>query len=32
MDRDFTRVQVSTIHGTGVFAKLPIPRGKRVLE
>lgn len=31
-DRDFTKVQVSSIHGTGVFAKRPIPRGTRVLE
>lgn len=31
-DRDFIRVQASAIHGTGVFAKHPIPRGTRVLE
>jgi SET domain-containing protein len=31
-DRDFIRVQASGIHGTGVFAKRPIPRGTRVIE
>ncbi|WP_243317063.1 SET domain-containing protein [Geothrix paludis] len=31
-DRDFIRVQASAIHGTGVFAKRPIPRGTRVFE
>ncbi len=31
-DRDFTKVQGSGIHGTGVFAKRPIPKGTRVLE
>ncbi len=31
-DRDFTRVQASPIHGTGVFAKRPIPKGTRVFE
>lgn len=31
-DRDFTRVQASGIHGTGVFAKRLIPKGTRVFE
>ncbi|GLH68049.1 SET domain-containing protein [Geothrix edaphica] len=31
-DRDFIRVQASGIHGTGVFAKRPIPKGTRILE
>jgi hypothetical protein len=31
-DRDFIRVQASVIHGTGVFAKRPIPKGTRVIE
>jgi SET domain-containing protein len=31
-DRDFIRVQPSGIHGTGVFAKRPIPKGTRVIE
>jgi len=31
-DRDFIRVQPSGIHGTGVFAKRPIPRGTRIIE
>jgi uncharacterized protein len=31
-DRDFIRVQASAIHGTGVFAKRPIPKGTRVIE
>lgn len=31
-DRDFIRVGASGIHGTGVFAKRPIPRGTRVIE
>jgi len=31
-DRDFIQVQASGIHGTGVFAKRPIPRGTRVIE
>lgn len=30
-DRDFIRVQASPIHGTGVFAKRPIPKGTRVI-
>lgn len=30
-DRDFLRVQASAIHGTGVFAKRPIPKGTRVI-
>jgi SET domain-containing protein len=29
--RDFIRVQPSGIHGTGVFAKRPIPKGTRVI-
>jgi SET domain-containing protein len=32
LDRDFIRVQPSGIHGTGVFAKRPIPKGTRVIE
>lgn len=31
-DRDFIRVASSDIHGTGVFAKRPIPRGTRIIE
>jgi hypothetical protein len=31
-DRDFTQVRPSGIHGTGVFAKRPIPKGTRVIE
>ncbi len=31
-DRDFIQVQASGIHGTGVFAKRPIPKGTRVIE
>ena len=31
-DRDFIRAQPSGIHGTGVFAKRPIPKGTRVIE
>lgn len=31
-DRDFIQVGASGIHGTGVFAKRPIPRGTRVIE
>ncbi|WP_243304571.1 SET domain-containing protein [Geothrix oryzisoli] len=31
-DRDFIRVRPSGIHGTGVFAKRPIPRGTRIIE
>ena len=31
-DRDFIRVQASGIHGTGGFAKRPIPKGTRVIE
>ncbi len=31
-ERDFILVQSSRIHGTGVFAKRPIPRGTRVIE
>ena len=30
-DRDFIVVRDSPIHGTGVFAKRPIPRGTRVI-
>lgn len=32
MNRDFVRVALSRIHGTGVFAKRAIPRGTRVIE
>lgn len=31
-DRDFIQVRASGIHGTGVFAKRPIPKGTRVIE
>lgn len=31
-DRDFIQVRASAIHGTGVFAKRPIPKGTRVIE
>jgi SET domain-containing protein len=31
-DRDFIAVRPSAIHGTGVFAKRPIPRGTRIIE
>lgn len=31
-DRDFIRVRPSGIHGSGVFARRPIPRGTRVIE
>ncbi len=30
--RDLVRVQASAIHGTGAFAKGPIPRGTRIIE
>lgn len=31
-DRDFILVQPSAIHGTGVFARRPIPKGTRIIE
>ncbi len=31
-ERDLVRVQASVIHGTGAFAKAPIPRGTRIIE
>lgn len=31
-ERDLVRVQASAIHGTGAFAKGPIPRGTRIIE
>ena len=31
-DRDFILVRASGIHGMGVFAKRPIPKGTRILE
>lgn len=31
-DRDFTRVEDSSIHGKGVFAKRTIPKGTRIFE
>ena len=31
-DRDFIQVLPSGIHGSGVFAKRPIPKGTRVIE
>lgn len=32
LDRGFTRVGRSRIHGTGVFAKRKIPKGSRIIE
>jgi len=31
-ERDLVRIQASAIHGTGAFAKAPIPRGTRIIE
>jgi SET domain-containing protein len=32
LNRDFTRVKTSSIHGSGVFAKRNIPKGTRIFE
>lgn len=32
IDRDFTLVKTSPVHGRGVFAKKTIPKGTRILE